>query len=172
MVSYQSAKDEIKRAANVVELIGQYVKLRKTGRNYSGLCPFHAEKDPSFSVNPERQSFHCFGCKKGGDIFSFWMEYHSTTFPEAVRDLAERYNITITEGYSAEAEKKKAAQRNTLNRINEIASDFFHKVLNSAKGKPARDYLKRRGIPEETIIQLRLGFAPNEWDGLIIEYCH
>ncbi len=65
MVSYQSAKDEIKRAANVVELIGQYVKLRKTGRNYSGLCPFHAEKDPSFSVNPERQSFHCFGCKKG-----------------------------------------------------------------------------------------------------------
>ena len=117
MVSYQSAKDEIKRAADVVALIGQYVKLRKTGRNYSGLCPFHAEKDPSFSVNPERQSFHCFGCKKGGDIFSFWMEYHSTTFPEAVRDLAERYNITITEGYSAEAEKKKAAQRNTLNSI-------------------------------------------------------
>jgi DNA primase len=167
MVSYQSAKDEIKRAADVVELIGQYVKLRKTGRNYSGLCPFHAEKDPSFSVNPERQSFHCFGCKKGGDIFSFWMEYHSTTFPEAVRDLAERYNITITEGYSVEAEKKKAAQRNTLNRINEIAADYFHKVLNSAKGKPARDYLKRRGIPEETIIQIRLGFAPNEWDGLI-----
>jgi len=167
MVSYQSAKDEIKGAADVVELIGQYVKLRKTGRNYSGLCPFHAEKDPSFSVNPERQSFHCFGCKKGGDIFSFWMEYHSTTFPEAVRDLAERYNITITEGYSVEVEKKKADQRNSLSRINEITLDYFHRALNSAVGKPARDYLKSRGIPEKTIAQLRLGFAPNEWNGLI-----
>jgi len=168
MVSYQSAKEEIKRTADVVELIGQYVKLRKAGRNYVGLCPFHAEKDPSFTVNPERQTFHCFGCKKGGDVFGFWMEYHSTTFPEAMRDLAERYHITISEGYSAAEEEKKAAQRNALYKINEIAADYFQKALNhSAKGKPARDYLKRRAIPEETISASRLGFAPDKWDGLI-----
>ena len=167
MVSYQSAKDEIKRAADVVELIGQYVKLRKAGRNYVGLCPFHAEKDPSFTVNPERQSFYCFGCKKGGDIFSFWMEYHSTTFPEAVKDLAERYHIPITEGYSAEAEKKKSGQRQALYRINEIAADYFQTTLNSAKGRPARDYLKKRDILKDTRSEFRLGYASNEWDGLI-----
>jgi DNA primase len=93
MVSYSSAKEEIKRTADIVELIGQFVHLRKRGRNYVGLCPFHTEKDPSFTVNQERQTFHCFGCKKGGDIFTFWMEYHSSTFPEALRDLAERYNV-------------------------------------------------------------------------------
>ncbi|MBW2142830.1 MAG: DNA primase [Deltaproteobacteria bacterium] len=168
MVSYQSAKEEIKRTADVVELIGQYVKLRKAGRNYVGLCPFHAEKDPSFTVNPERQTFHCFGCKKGGDVFGFWMEYHSTTFPEAMRDLAERYHITISEGYSAAEEKKKAGQRDALYKINEIAANYFQKALkHSAKGKPARDYLERRALPEETISASRLGFAPDEWDGLI-----
>ena len=168
MVSYQSAKEEIKRTADVVELIGQYVKLRKAGRNYMGLCPFHAEKDPSFTVNSERGTFHCFGCKKGGDIFAFWMEYHSTTFPEAMRDLADRYHITITEGYSAADEKKKAAQRNTLYKINEISADYFQKALShSAKGKPAREYLKRRAISKEIISEFRLGYAPDEWDGLI-----
>lgn len=167
MVSYDSAKDEIKRAADVVELIGQYVQLRKAGRNYVGLCPFHAEKDPSFTVNPERQSFHCFGCKKGGDVFAFWMEYHSTSFPEAMRDLAERYHITITEGYSAEAEKKKAAERNSLYRINEIAADYFQKSLNHPAAKHARDYLQRRAISKEIESEFRLGYAPNQWDGLI-----
>jgi DNA primase len=88
MVFHQSAKEEIRRAADIVELVGQFVQLKKAGRNFVGLCPFHAEKDPSFTVNPERQTFHCFGCKKGGDIFAFWMEYHSATFPEALRDLA------------------------------------------------------------------------------------
>ncbi len=167
MVSYQSAKDEIKRAADVVELIGQYVKLKKAGRNHVGLCPFHAEKDPSFTVNPERQSFHCFGCKKGGDVFAFWMEYHSTTFPEAIKDLAERYHITITEGYSAEAEKKKAAERNSLYKINEITADYFQKSLNDPKATHARDYLKRRAISKEIESEFRLGYAPNQWDGLI-----
>ncbi|MBW1850885.1 MAG: DNA primase [Deltaproteobacteria bacterium] len=168
MVSYQSAKEEIKRTADVVELIGQYVKLRKAGRNYMGLCPFHAEKDPSFTVNSERGTFHCFGCKKGGDIFAFWMEYHSTTFPEAMRDLADRYHITITEGYSEADEKKKAVQRDTLYKINEISADYFQKALShSVKGKPAREYLKRRAISKEIISEFRLGYAPDEWDGLI-----
>lgn len=168
MGPFQSAKEEIKKRADVVDLIGQYVKLRKAGRNYVGLCPFHAEKAPSFTVNPERQSFHCFGCKKGGDVFGFWMEYHSTTFPEAMRDLAERYHITIPEGYSVDVEKKKAAQRNGLYQINEIATNYFQNALrHSTKGRPARDYLKKRAIPEEGISESRLGFAPDEWDGLV-----
>ena len=152
-VSYQSAKDEIKRTADIVELIGQYVQLNKAGRNYTGLCPFHSEKDPSFTVNRERQTFHCFGCKKGGDVFTFWMEYHGATFPEALRDLAERYDVSLSEGYSATAEKKKIAQRNALYKVNEITTAYFQYSLNhSLKGKAAKDYLKRRAIPDEFIL--------------------
>ena len=168
MTSYQSAKEEIRRTADIVELIGQFVQLKKAGRNYMGLCPFHAEKDPSFTVSPERQTFHCFGCKKGGDIFSFWMEYHSSTFPEALRDLAERYNVTISEGFSASKERKKAAQRDALFRINEKAAVYFERALgHPVKGEPARAYLKRRSLQEDTISEFRLGYAPDEWDGLV-----
>jgi DNA primase len=168
MATYQSAKEEIRRAADVVELIGQFVQLKKVGRNYVGLCPFHAEKDPSFTVNPERQTFHCFGCKKGGDIFAFWMEYHSSTFPEALRDLAERYHVTISEGFSAAAEREKAAHREALYKINETAADYFQRALSHpAKGGPGRDYLNRRSISKETISEFRLGYAPDEWDGLV-----
>ncbi|MBC8421226.1 MAG: DNA primase, partial [Desulfobacterales bacterium] len=168
MTSYQSAKEEIKNTADIVELIGQYVQLRKAGRNHVGLCPFHAEKDPSFTVSPEKHTFHCFGCKKGGDIFSFWMEYHGATFPEALRDLAERYNITISEGFSQAAERQKAAKREGLYRINEKTAAYFQKTLkHPAKGKAARDYLKKRSIPGEIVAEFRLGYAPDEWDGLV-----
>ncbi len=168
MTSYQSAKEEIRRTADIVELIGQFVKLKKAGRNYVGLCPFHAEKDPSFTVSPERQTFHCFGCKKGGDIFAFWMEYHSSTFPETLRDLAERYNVKISEGFSASKERKKAAQRETLFRLNEKAAVYFESALgHSAKGKSAVDYLNRRSLRKDTISEFRIGYAPDEWDGLV-----
>jgi DNA primase len=167
MTSFQSAKEEIKRTADIVELIGQFVKLKKAGRNYVGLCPFHAEKDPSFTVSPERQTFHCFGCKKGGDIFSFWMEYHSSTFAEALKDLAERYNVTVSEGFSASKEKKLAAQREALFRLNEKAAAYFERALgHTAKGKPARAYLDRRSLRKDTISEFRIGYAPDEWDGL------
>jgi len=168
MVSSQSAKEEIRRVADIVELIGQFVKLRKAGRNYVGLCPFHAEKEPSFTVSPERQTFHCFGCKKGGDIFSFWMEYHSATFPETLRDLAERYHVTISGGFSRSEEREKAAQREALFKINEKAAIYFQKALNHhMKGGAARDYFEKRLLPNEMISDFRLGYAPNEWDGLI-----
>jgi len=168
MTSYESAKEEIRRTADIVELIGQFVKLKKAGRNYVGLCPFHAEKDPSFTVSPERQTFHCFGCKKGGDIFSFWMEYHSSPFPEALRDLAERYNVTISEGFSASKEREKAAQREALFKINEKAAVYFERALgHSVKGKSARAYLNRRSLQEDTISEFRIGYAPDEWDGLV-----
>ena len=167
MVSYNSAKEDIKRTADIVELIGQYVQLRKAGRNYVGLCPFHAEKTPSFTVNPERQTFHCFGCKKGGDIFSFWMEYHNATFPEAVKDLAEKYHVMITERFSESAEQKKASQRKLFYNINEIATDYYRCTLKDPdKGIQARAYLKKRTVSNEIISEFRLGYAPAEWDGL------
>ncbi len=168
MVYQQSAKEEIKNAADIVELIGQFVQLKKAGRNYVGLCPFHAEKDPSFTVSPERQTFHCFGCKKGGDIFSFWMEYHSSTFPEALKDLAERYQVTISEGFSGHKERERSAQRDAVFKINEKAAFYFQEALSHSNvGKAARAYLGRRSLPKEVISQFQLGYAPDEWDGLI-----
>ena len=97
MDPHQSVKEEIRRVADIVEVIGKVVHLKKAGQNYLGLCPFHSEKTPSFTVSPSKQIFHCFGCRKGGDVFTFWMEYHNVSFPEAVRDLAERYQIVIPE---------------------------------------------------------------------------
>jgi DNA primase len=167
MPSNPSAKEEIKRAADIVQVIGQFVQLKKAGKNFMGLCPFHAEKDPSFTVSPDRQMFHCFGCKKGGDIISFWMEYHSSTFQEAIRDLAERYQITLPEKVSYSEGKKMSLLRKSLFEINEKAAVYFQGILNkSSKGKGARDYLARRSISEEIISQFRIGFAPDEWDGV------
>ena len=168
MTSHTSAKEDIKRAADAVELIGQFVQLKKAGRNYVGLCPFHAEKAPSFTVSPERQTFHCFGCKKGGDIFTFWMEYHGATFPEALKDLGERYNVTIPEGIFSPAERQKAALRETLYKTNEKATAFFEETLgHSVKGKPGSNYLTKRSISYETVSEFRLGYAPAQWDGLV-----
>jgi len=168
MVVHLSPKEEIRRVADIVELVGQFVQLKKAGRNFVGLCTFHAEKDPSFTVNAERQTFHCFGCKKGGDIFAFWMEYHNATFPEALRDLAERYNVTISDNFDPSAGKEKAAQKKTLLNINEKATVYFERILKHAsKGKAGRDYLYDRSISRETVIEFRLGYAPDEWDGLV-----
>ncbi|MFO7986494.1 MAG: DNA primase [Desulfatiglandaceae bacterium] len=163
----ESVKDQIKRRADIVELIGQFVQLKKTGKNHSGLCPFHAEKDPSFTVSSERQMFHCFGCKKGGDIFAFWMAYHNYTFPEALRDLAERYHIPMDEGASATREREKSELRKRLFAANETATSFYENTLADPKqGKPGMDYLKRRGILESIIKEFRLGYAPDAWQGL------
>jgi len=167
MMSNESAKDEIKRAADIVELIGQYVQLKKAGRNHVGLCPFHAEKDPSFTVSPERQTFHCFGCKKGGDVFSFWMEYHSCEFPEALRELAERYNVTISKGFSGDAWREKEALKEALFNITEKAATYFQMELDhNVRGKPAREYLRRRSVSKEIVSEFRLGYAPDKWEGL------
>ena len=167
-LSHQTAKEEIRRSADIVELIGQFVQLRKAGLSYVGLCPFHSEKDPSFTVSPERQTFHCFGCKKGGDIFSFWMEYHSSTFPEALRDLAERYHVAVSEGFSSEAGIRESALRETLFRINEMATCYFQESLTDpVRGKAGREYLNCRSLPQEIIVEFRLGYAPDLWDGLV-----
>ncbi len=167
MPSNQSVKEEIKRAADIVQVIGQFVQLKKAGKNFMGLCPFHAEKDPSFTVSSDRQMFHCFGCKKGGDIFAFWMDYHGLTFPEALKDLAERYNVQITENFSATEEKKRSRLRESLFKINEAAALYFQQELSkTAGGNPAADYLKKRAISKEIISEFRLGYAPDKWRGI------
>jgi DNA primase len=167
MNSYSSVKEEIRRAADIVDLVGQFVKLKKAGQNYVGLCPFHPEKAPSFTVSPSKQMFHCFGCKKGGDIFAFWMEYHKVSFPEAQRDLADRYQLShVLENLSPSVLGAKDSNESLL-QINELASEYYHDILmKSPKGSLGREYLQRRSIPEEVISEFRLGYAPDVWDGL------
>lgn len=167
MDSYQAVKEEIKRAADIAELIGQYVQLKKAGLNLIGLCPFHSEKEPSFTVSTSKQMFHCFGCKKGGDIFDFWMEYHKVSFPQAMRDLAERYRVNLPQKKMTPSQQKKAGLKEVIYRINGIALEYFHEVLlNKEMGKPGREYLKNRSFDREIIDKGMLGYAPAEWDGL------
>lgn len=162
MRDLSSVKEEIKNLCDIVELIGQFVQLKKVGKNYVGLCPFHSETKPSFTVNPEKQIFHCFGCKKGGDIFKFWMEYHNVSFFEALRDLADRYNVDL----SFALEEGQLEKRDKLFEINELASLFFRDILYSPQGEKAREYLKKRGIDEALATKVRLGYAPDSWDSL------
>ena len=167
MTSYQSAKEEIKQVADIVSVVGQFVQLKKAGKNFVGLCPFHGEKAPSFTVNQDKQMFHCFGCKKGGDVFAFWMAYHSLTFPEALKDLADRYNVRLPEKQFSAEEKKKADFRENLYRTNELAAVYFQRELaHPVRGKAGRDYLEKRFVPQDMIEAFRLGYAPKGWDGL------
>jgi DNA primase len=164
---YQSAKEEIKRAVDIVELISQFVQLKRAGQNYVGLCPFHSEKAPSFSVSPGKQMFHCFGCKKGGDLFAFWMAYHQVSFPQAVKDLADKYHISLPETHSGTSGRAEAVRKEALLRVNETAARFFHRLLiQSDKGKPGRAYFESRSIPVSVIEEFRLGYATDEWNGL------
>jgi DNA primase len=169
-VNASDVKEEIKKTADIVELIGQYVELKKRGQNHIGLCPFHSERSPSFTVNQAKQIYHCFGCGRGGDVFSFWMDYHNLTFLQSLRDLAERYNIPLPRQTDLPAERKKTELKEILSKINRLAASYFHEILlNSAEGKAGRDYFSNRHITEETISIFTLGYAPNRWDGLAKE---
>jgi len=161
-----SPKEEIKKLADIVDVIAQFVHLKKAGRNFVGLCPFHAEKDPSFTVNPERQTFHCFGCKKGGDIFDFWMEYHGTTFKEALHDLGERYNVPIN-NVTSHVETNRYSKRKAIFAINQTALAYFKTILStSPKAEPARQYLNKRNIDNKTASDFEIGYALDQWNGL------
>jgi DNA primase len=167
MESFQSAKDEIKRAADIVELVGQFVQLKKAGKNYLGLCPFHSERDPSFTVSPAKQMFHCFGCKKGGDIFAFWMAYHQVDFSQAFRDLADKYQVQLPEQKFSSGDRAIKEFRDLLFRINQVSAEYFHQILTrSERGKPAREYLENRGINGDIISEYMIGFSLDEWNGL------
>jgi DNA primase len=151
--------EQVRSRADIVEVIGAHVRLRKAGRNFVGLCPFHGEKTPSFTVNREKGFFHCFGCGAGGTVFNFLMRMDGATFPEAVRTLANRYGITIAE--ETRRDPRAMAEREAMLRAAEVASEFFTHVLWEEKaGAPAREYLKKRGIDTDTTKAFKLGFAP------------
>ncbi len=158
---------QVKDAAQILDVIGECISLKKSGVNYKGLCPFHGEKTPSFMVNPERQTFHCFGCGEGGDVFTFMMMYHRMTFPEALKELAGRYHILLPEKKYSPADKEKAEKRQLLFAANDLAASVYHEfLLYSPESGKARGYLKERGIPLEIIKEFRLGYAPESWDFL------
>lgn len=153
---------------DIVEVISSYVSLKRAGRNFKGNCPFHQEKTPSFVVNPDKQIFHCFGCGVGGNVVSFVMRLDRLEFPEAVRALASKVNVTILETKTADGQD--ANTRQLIFKVNALAAQYFYKNLLSDKGKSsqeARDYLKKRRISRETVEQFQLGFALDQWDGLI-----
>ena len=153
---------EVKNKLSVVEVVGESVSLKKAGSTYKGLCPFHGEKTPSFVVTPARESWHCFGCGLGGDIFSFVMQRDSVTFPEALRTLAQRAGVEIDE-----RTKHEDAHRARLRGVLDSAIAFYHAVLASSNaGKPALDYLHARGFTDATIEAYQLGWAPSGWDQL------
>lgn len=154
----QNEIDELKNRADAVEVIGAHVRLRRAGRNYIGLCPFHQEKTPSFTVRRERGFFYCFGCGAGGTVFNFLMRLEGLSFPEAVRSLASRYGMTLHERQSDPA---RASEREAMLAAAVVARDFFAHVLwNTPEGGLAREYLQSRGIGAETAREFALGFAP------------
>jgi len=157
---------EVRERADILRVVERHVKLKKSGRNWTGLCPFHADKDPSFTVNPERRMFHCFGCGKGGDVFRFLMELEGKSFPDAVRDVAEQFGVTLPEREMTADERRARDHRTRLIEVNEAACRFFQAQLALPAGRKARDYLARRGTPEELIESYRVGCAPDAWEAL------
>src|ERR1700687_5675895 len=153
----------LKLQADIVRIVGDYVSLKKAGaQNYSGLCPFHKEKSPSFSVHATRQFYHCFGCGGSGDVFSFVQKIENITFPEAIRAVAQKMGVALPkQTFSTEAEAKDARLRSVLLEIHERACAFFQECLRKPEGAKAREYLAGRGLNEETIKQFRIGFAPD-----------
>jgi len=161
-----SVVDEVKARVDIVELISGYVTLRKSGRNYTAICPFHSEKTPSFVVFPETQTWHCFGaCATGGDIFTFIQKRENLDFPEALRLLAQRAGVALEPPSEKRTAEEQLKQR--LLEVNAAAAQYFHNLLLAAdQGQIARDYLARRGINQETIERFQLGYALDNWQAL------
>jgi len=158
--------DQIRQTASIVEIASQYTTLRRRGNKHVGLCPFHSEKAPSFTVDDEKQLFHCFGCAAGGDIFTLVMEKENLSFPEALKYLAEKYNIPLPKKREFSPQLQKLEEK--LFKINESTLAFFKKNLFATKeGEKALEYLKKRDISEETIQELKIGYALNSWDSLL-----
>jgi DNA primase len=156
-------KETVKQQADIVRIVGDYVKLKKAGaQNYSGLCPFHNEKTPSFSVHATRQFYHCFGCGLSGDVFSFVQKIENITFPEAVWAVAQKLGIALSKvNFSSPAEAKEAKLRTVLLQLHERACAFFQEYLRRPEGAHAREYLAGRGLNEEIIKAFRIGYAPD-----------
>ena len=159
---------EIAERLSIVEVVSEYVPLRRAGANYSGLCPFHAEKTPSFNVNPAREIFHCFGCGAGGNAFSFIMRIEGLSFPEAVKLMARKTGVEIEERQLSPTEIQAQSERQTFQRINEITALFYRSILEQKpEGAAAREYLDKRAATGEIAEAYRLGFAPDRSDALV-----
>jgi DNA primase len=156
--------DEIKQRVDIVDVVSQYAKLTKAGRTFRALCPFHSEKNPSFFVYPEQQSWHCFGaCNTGGDVFSFIMKKQGIDFGEALRQLAQRAGVTLPSRAEAGGESK---ERQKLFGVNEAAAQYFQSQLDATAGKKAKAYLLKRGLSDKTIADFQLGYSPEKWEAL------
>jgi DNA primase len=166
-VSFDDSKiEEIKSRIDIVELASEYLTLKKAGRNYTGLCPFHQEKTPSFTVNREKQMFYCFGCGEGGNAITLLMKIANMTFPEAIKSLAEKTGVILPLRSVNKDGSHKDSLREEITGLNLKAAQQFSRNLNSSAGKVAREYLQIRGISEEAIKHFRLGFAPDTWSSL------
>jgi DNA primase len=160
--------NRIKNVANIVDIVSDSVVLKKSGRNFLGLCPFHNEKTPSFTVSAEKQIFYCFGCHTGGNVFSFVMQYEGLSFPEAVRVIGSKYGIEVPDRAMSPEDKRRISEKDKLFRVNELAMMFFRENLHSPViGQPAKTYLVGRGMTRKIIEGHQLGYAPNRWDGLL-----
>ena len=137
--------EEVRDKNDIVDVVGSYVHLTKKGNTYFGLCPFHNEKTPSFSVTPGKQMYYCFGCGAGGNVYSFIMNYENATFPEAVKILADRVNVALPEIEMSEEMKKQAGEKARLLEVNKEAAKYFYYLLRSERGKRGYEYLKNRG---------------------------
>ena len=160
-------REQIRAASDIVDIVGQYVQLKRAGTNFVGLCPFHKEKSPSFNVSPQRQIFHCFGCHKGGDVFKFLEEYESIGFMDAVRRLAERAKIPLEFENSPGQQQSRHIKDQLLEIHNQLTQRWQNCLANEAAGQLARDYLAKRGVSEEAIKLFRIGAAPEDWDDTV-----
>jgi DNA primase len=169
MAEAGSFADRVKQQADIVRVVGAYVQLKKAGQNFRGLCPFHSEKTPSFNVHPARQIYHCFGCNKGGDVFSFVMEMEKCEFPEAIRVVAEKCGISIPQPKERSPEERREnQQRAVLTEMHREAQTFFVKQLQGTlEGKAARAYLEDRGMDKATMDRFGIGYAPSGGDLLL-----
>lgn len=159
--------EEIRQKSDIVDVVSSYVRIQKKGSNYFGLCPFHNEKSPSFSVTPSKQMFYCFGCGAGGNVFTFVMQYENYSFTEAVKFLAERAGVTLPELEYTEEMRKREGKRARLLEINKEAAKYYYYMLRSEKGRIGRDYLTGRQLEDKTINGFGLGFAGQYSDGLL-----
>jgi DNA primase len=159
--------NEIRSRADIVAVIGQHVQLKKAGRNWKGLCPFHGEKTPSFNVSADKGFFHCFGCQKHGDVFTFVMELEGKSFVEAAEQLGARFGVAVPKIDESPELRKARGERVAMLDINKTATQFFREVLADAKrGEPGRAYLDKRGVGAETTEKFQLGYAPADWHAL------
>ncbi len=167
LVIAQQELEQLRSRVDIVQVIGERIPLKKSGANFKGLCPFHAEKSPSFMVHPEKQIFRCFGCGAGGDVFSFLMKYEGVEFIEAVEQLAERFGIVLTKsGQDAQEFKKNKTEKELFWKLNRLACRFYYQMLQNEGGKKAKDYLQKRGVTSEMAREFLLGYAPADGKSL------